>query len=66
MKLGPIISCVHHPELLVDVYQILSGRVMCACCVCSVCVSMWNLRCQAGSLPMGQSYDEQLSTRSTL
>ncbi len=57
VKLGAVFSCVHHPVL--DV-------VMCACCVRPVCVSMWNLRCLAGSLPVGQSYDEQLSTRATL
>lgn len=40
---------------------------MCNVCILRMfCVSMWNLRCLAGSLPMGQSYDEQLSTRATL
>lgn len=44
-------------------------RTCSVCMLCvfsSVCVSMWNLRCLAGSLPTGQSYDEQLSTRATL
>lgn len=58
-------SCVHMQSLqsMADAYQIHTGCVM---CVCSVCVSMWNLRCLAGSVPTGQSYDEQLSTRATL
>lgn len=61
-KLSTIFFRVCHPILVTEVHQVHSGGVMCAWCICSTCVSMWNL----SNLPVGQRYDEQLSTRANL